>query len=164
MGRKVSVLLLAIVLVACCACPAFAKSYTIYEGGNISSTYITYFEDIVAGIPFGHHYVAFRSDQYNYVLITGDLKYDSNGNFTLAGTGTAYTYGTNSGSGYSSIYTYKVEELTSLSLKWTDEIIYSDLGDFPMLTDRGSNYEMLNTLLLIIALLSIVFRGFFRYS
>lgn len=157
MVRKVIAMLAILSLCFAFGVTAQAASYTPYEG-TISSTYITYFKDIVSGIGFNENYVAFRSGQYDYVLVVGDLEY-SGTTFTLNDTGTIYTF-TTSGN-YNSYTSYDVQEISDFSMSPSDKIIYSDLGQFPQLLERGAKYEMLSAVLLCIALLGFVVGRFF---
>lgn len=121
------------------AMPGKTFAYSVYTEGNMSTTYITYFKDIVAGIKPNDKYIAYRSGQYSYTLAVGDLSIE-NDNVTSTGTTTLYVYETSS-SGYNSIYTYNVSEVTDFSLSVADTIVYSNLGGFPLLEERGVTYE-----------------------
>lgn len=158
MVRKISVLMLAFALAFGLTMPAHGASYTPYDG-TVSNTYITYFKDIVSGMPFNADYVAFRADQNAYILVVGDLEY-SNGKFALVGDGKQYTI--SSAGNYNSYYSYDVAEITDFDLSPSDKIIYSNLGDYLHLIDRGSQYETLSTLLIVIAMLCVVVGRFFR--
>lgn len=159
MVRKVITMAVCLCLLFCGSRSAQATAYTPYDG-SISSTYITYFKDIVSGIGFNDNYVAFRSGQYEYVLIIGQFNY-ADGVYTLEGSGTAYAI-SNDGS-YNSYQTYSVSDVTDVTLTPGDKIIYSDLGQYPQLIDRGSKYEMLNTVLLVsFMLMFFVLRIFSR--
>lgn len=145
MVRKVTIMAVCLCLLFCVSRSAQATAYTPYDG-SISSTYITYFKDIVSGIGFNENYVALRTGQYEYVLFVGQFTYE-NGVYTLQDTGTAYTI-SNEGN-YNTYQTYSVNEVTDVTVTPQDKIIYSDLGQYPQLIDRGSKYEMLNTYLLV---------------
>lgn len=134
-----------------------AATHSVYDG-NFSNTYVQYFKDIISGAKFTDNYVAFRSGEYEYTMVVGELKYE-NGAFTLVGSGTSYSFV--SGIGYNASYTYNVENINNFSLVSTNRIIYSDLGQFPQLVERGAKYEMLSVLLLGIALLGVVVGRFF---
>lgn len=158
MVRKViPILMILLMLLNGFAVAASAESYTVYDG-NPSSTYITYFKDIIPNISLNDHYVAFRSGQYEYTMIVGDLVYN-NGSFTLNDSATVYSITSNNS--YNGYYAYNVSSIDSLSLSVGDKIIYSDLGNFPQLEERGQKYEILQTLLLFIALLCVVIRSMF---
>ena len=146
-----------LLLVCTFGATANAQSYTVYEG-NPSNTYITYFRDIIGGLSFKDDYVCFRSDQYQYVMVTGDLNY-SNGNFSLNNTGKVYTFESNNN--YNSYYSYNVSTIDSLSLNASDKIIYSNLGDFLHLEERGARYEIIQTLLMCIVCVCFIIRCIF---
>lgn len=160
MVRKVRVFLCVLVLIFACGVTAQAATHTIYEG-NMSSTYVTYFRDIVSGIGFNDNYVAFRSGEYEYTMIVGDL--DFNGStFSLVSPGVQYKF--TSGSGYNSYYNYSVSDITNFSLNVGSSIIYSDLGRYPQLIERGAKYETFTAVLMCTALLGVVIGRFFRRS
>ena len=160
MVRKISVMLSLLVLIFGLAVTAQATSYTAYDG-TMSSTYVTYFKDIISGMSFKDNYVAFRSSQYDYVMVTGDIEYNESKNtFTLNGDGDEYIFTTSSG--YNSDNSYSHNSITHFVLNAGNEMVYSDLGNFPQLMDRGAKYEMLTTLLLSIFLLGSVIMRFFH--
>lgn len=163
MVRKVNVYLwsLGFLLLLCgLVCrPAEASSYSVYDG-SLSSTYTQYCRDIIGGLGFDDHYIYFRSGQYEYSLIVGDIDYAGN-TFTLADVGTIYKFSTDSG--YNSTFTYTVSSLDSFSLSVSDRLVYSDLGNYPQLVELGSKYEILQTLILFIALLCVVVSRIFYY-
>ena len=161
MVRKIAAYLCGIGLIAAILCaPVQAATHSVYENGNLSTTYITYFKDILSGAKFNDNYVAFRSGQYEYTLVVGELE-NENGVISLVGDGKEYVFSTES-SGYNSQYYYYVNDLTEFSLSTGNYIVYSDTGDYPELIERGAKYEMLSAVLLCIALLSVVIGRFFR--
>lgn len=157
MVRKVMSGMFVLVLIFAFGVSAQATSYSAYDG-TISTTYVTYFKDIVSGIGFKDNYVAFRSDQYTYKMIVGDIEYNS-GVFSLVGNGTEYTIEISSG--YNSGYTYTAESCNGHTVKAGNEIVYSDLGSYPQLVERGAKYEMLSAVLLVVLMLGFVLRVFF---
>lgn len=161
MVRKITVLACMLALVVGIASTAQAATHTTYENGSLSSTYVSYFRDILSGVNLTDHYVAFRSGQYDYTMITGDISFDEQTQvFTLNGVGKEYVF-TTSGSSYNSSYDYNYREIDNFSLVNDSDIIYSDLGSFPQLMDRGSKYEILTTITLCIMCLYFVIRLFF---
>lgn len=158
MVRQVSILVLCIALLCATGTVALAESYSAYDG-NPSNTYITYFRDIVSGIGFNDHYVALRSGQYEYILAVGDIVY-GNEIFTADDTVGLYTISLDSGYNASTTYTYR--EIDSLYVSTGNQIIYSDLGHFPQLIERGAKYETFTAVLLCTALLCVVVGRFFR--
>lgn len=117
-----------------------AETYSVSGGvypGTISTTYLDYFAGIVDKLGYDEHYLAFRSNRYEYYLVWGEgLEYDlsqfkgsalnycrvyrddgSDGNYYMEfGTDTFYV---SPGSGF----------------------VYSDLGNFASLTEGGTHLE-----------------------
>lgn len=154
-----SIILLLLLLVATTCGRAEAATYNVYDG-NPSSTYIQYFKDSIANIPLGDHYVAFRSGQYTYSLVFGDITL--NGSiFSSEDSCTVFSYETNSS--YNSYYSYSQDTIDSFYLNAEDKILYSDLGYYPQLEERGSKYEILTTVLVIAILAGYVVRSIFCY-
>lgn len=136
-----------------------AATHTVYENGTLGTTYITYFKDILSGADFRDNYVAFRSGQYSYTMIVGKLQ-NENGVISLQEQGKQYTFETTGN--YNSQYTYNVADITNFSVNTGNAILYSDVGDFPELIERGAKFETLNTILLIVLMLCIVIYRIFR--
>lgn len=157
--RLLMCLVVAVVLITATCGTVQAATHTVYENGSLGTTYITYFKDILSGAKLTDNYIAFRSGQYSYSMIVGELEY-TNGVVSLVGEGKEYIYSTNS-SGYNSQYVYNVNSISNFSVSVGDAIIYSDVGDFPELIERGAKFEILNTLLICITLLSFVIRRIF---
>lgn len=158
MVRKITIFLLCVALTCSVGAVAHAESFTPYDG-TPSNTYIQYFRDIISGIGFDQHYVALRSGQYEYVLAVGDIQY-GNDIFTSAETVELHTITLSSGYNSSTVYSYR--EIDSLYISTNNQIIYSDLGHFPQLVERGAKYEMFTAVLLCTSLLGVVVGRFFR--
>lgn len=159
MGRKVIFFVCALALVFALCVTAQAATHTIYDG-NMSSTYVTYFRDIVSGIGFTDNYIAFRSGQYEYTMVVGKLEYDGV-TFSLTGSGKEYTIVYNSQ--YSSTYQYRCTDISNFSVDVGNRILYSDVGNYPQLVERGAKYEMFTAVLVCTALLCIVINRIFYY-
>lgn len=160
MVRKIGSYIVAIVLfVTCFASQTHAATYEVYETGNLSTTYITYFKDIISNQSMLSDYVAFRSGQYTYTLAVGDLDFD--GDFYGNGKIKIYEFDTES-SGYGSNLTYAVTNDSNFELLTSNTILYSNLGDYPNLIERGANIETIQTILLGILMCSIVINRVFR--
>jgi len=153
MVRKIrSVLVVLLVLICAVSTSAQASTHSIYDNGNLSTTYITYFKDILSGSSFNDNYIAFRSGQYSYSLIVGEIEYNNN-SFT---SNNCKEYVFSQTGNYNSQYTYQVKELNNFSLDTSNQIIYSDLGDYPQLVERGSKYEFLSAVVLFVALFYVI--------
>ena len=106
-----------------------------YEG-TISTTYITIFRDIAAKISPFDDYVFYRSNQNDYTLVCGDLRLDADR--ITAEAVTIYTI--NADNSYNSTYRYTVSNGGSFSLDVGENLVYSNLGNYPDLIERNS-YE-----------------------
>lgn len=145
----------------CLPLASHALAYTSYDDGTMSTTYVTYFEDIVDTLPIGHSYVASRTGQYEYILCSSDsLKYDLNGGF-VADESTIYTFTV--ASGYNSSYSYSVRVVDSFELDTSGMMVYSNLGDYPSLDDRGSVYEYALLLAFVVGGICCLIRPIFKY-
>lgn len=160
MVRKIRRVFFATMLLICCvATSVHGANYETYSNGNLSSTYVTYFKDIISGQSIMNDYVAFRSGQYTYTMAVGNLNYG--GDFSGNGKVKVYTFDTES-SNYNQNLTYTVTTDSSFYLEPSVSVIYSNLGDYPQLIERGANIETINTILLCVALLSVVIGRVFR--
>lgn len=161
MVRKVGAICL---LIGCLlfASPMQALAYSVYEDGNISSTYTTIFRDILEDTNIFEDYVFFRSGQYEYTMIVGDI--------TLSGTSfsaadfTEYVISYTSGSyGSTSNYSYTTSTGTNFSLSVSDNLVYSNLGHYPKLIERGVYYEFASLVTLCIIGMCMLMRPMFQF-
>ena len=137
MDRKIT-RILAVACALCClaALPLAASAATIYDG-TISTTYITIFRDIASKLPITADYVFFRSGQYEYILVAGDLEYS--GSMFTGSDLTQYIVKTNSS--YNNSYEFGTATLDTFNLAPGGALVYSNLGSFPDLYDR-SDYTL----------------------
>ena len=137
MDRRVT-RILAVACALCClaALPLAASAATVYEG-TISTTYITIFRDIASKLPFTSDYVFFRSGQYEYILVAGDLEYS--GSMFSGSDLTQYILTTNGN--YNNNYEFGTVSLNTFNLAPGSALVYSNLGSFPDLYDR-SDYTL----------------------
>ena len=157
MVRKVIVLLLA--LAALAAVPLSGQAATVYEG-NISTTYITIFSDIVDKIGMNDEYVFYRSGQYEYTMIAGEITYD--GSTFAADEASSYVINTNSS--YNSYYEYSTGKVISWSLSPGSALVYSSLGDYPALVDKSETYSFATLVLLFVCLCMFLIRSIFGFT
>lgn len=135
---------------------------SIYTDGNISSTYTSIFEDVLNRVTIIDDYVYFRSGQYEYTLIVGDL--DLNNNVFTSSKVKRYTIITSTQSYNQSIYRYSVIEDTNFRLNASDYLVYSNLGNYPTLIERGVIYEYATLVLLCIVGLCLLIRPIFKFT
>lgn len=150
MVRKVRrLLVLACALCCLAALPLAASAASIYDG-NISTTYVTFFRDMAAKLPIGTDYVFFRSGQYEYSMVAGDLSWD--GSMFSGEDLTQYIMTTNTG--YNSTYQFGTVSLDTFSLATGGALVYSNLGSFPDLYERTE--YIANTQLFMLAVLTVM--------
>ena len=142
------------------ATQTYAYTHTVYDSGAISSTYLTYYRDILSGVSFNDNYVAFRDGQNSYIMVVGELECN-NDVISLKDSGTAYIF-RQEGTNYNNQYRYYVEDIKSFSVDTNNYIVYSDVGDYPQLMERGAKYEVLTTVIICITCLCVVISRIFR--
>ena len=130
--RAIRVLCAVCALAALLALPAAASAYTVYQDGNISSTYTTIFRDLMPKRKIQEDYLFFRSGAYEYVMLVGELEYE-NGVF-FGDAVTEYRIVTNSG--YNNNYEYSVREVANAALAPGTSLVYSNLGQYPELQEQ----------------------------
>lgn len=134
---------------------------SVYDDGNISNTYTQIFQDVLDGLSPMDDYLFYRSGNYEYRMYVGDLEC----------TGTTFT-GSNldlyvlsySQSGYtSSVYNYQQYSNQSLSVNCGSLLVYSNLGGYPTLIERGSYLEVAEIFLLVLVSLCCLIRPIFTF-
>lgn len=131
------------------------STYSIYDIGllddistfivqqyGVGTTNLEIFDRIAAKLPLGVDYVYFRDSQYVYSLVYGDLSYSGS---SFSGSGcTRIDYNTYTGS--SQQPTFSVSHPSSFSLSVGNWLVYSNLGDYPMLggAQGALRYKMLD--------------------
>jgi hypothetical protein len=139
---------------------AQAASYDVYDGSP-SNTYIQYYRDLLGSISITDNYVVFRSGQYDYKMVVGEIVHN-NGLFTSDKPCKVYSF-TQTENGYNGYYTYNTSSIDSFVLDSENKIVYSDLGEYPQLEERGARYEILTTILIVAICVGFVCRSVFRY-
>lgn len=155
---------LVLCLVLAAPTQAQASTYVPYNDGNIGSSYLQIFRDIVSDLPIGDSYVACRSGEYTYKLFAGDLKYQS-GQFLgndKSSIVKVYTIDTNKSS-YNSRYVYTVTTEQNFSLDSSNYLVYSNLGDYPSLEERSTTYAFITLFVVIIIGLCMLIRPLFAF-
>lgn len=138
---------------------ATANAATIYSG-TISSSMV----DIAEKIPlsFSDEYVFYRSGQYEYTLVASpDLEYEK-AVFSFNTSGQVYVITTSSGVG-TNYYTYETYSTDNFYLNPDDLLVYSSIGGFPTLTERGANYEAITFFVVCVACMCAVVRSIFSF-
>ena len=151
------VLLAALILITATCGTVSAATYDTYEG-NISTTQLTYFRDILSGQNILDNYVVFRDDQYNYKMVVGDIVYN---NYLFTSDSDCKVYTIETSGNYNSYYTYTITNIDSLVLDTGQRIVYSDLGDYPQLEERGAKFEILTAIILCVGGCCYIIRNIF---
>lgn len=111
------------------------SGHSPYDNGSISSTIVNYMSDVLPKLG-NVHYVLFRSGQYVYRLYyTKDMEYDGAGGF-MASKADYISYD-------SRYYTWSSGSETNFSLDAGSYLVYSDLGEYPMLSSGESSTWLL---------------------
>lgn len=151
-------------MVSCCvmllAYTTDTFGYTPYDG-NISTTYITIFEDIASKISPDQDYVFFRSEQYEYVMLVGDMDFDGTKFTSTATSLTEYKIKTNSG--YSSSYIYTCSTVTPTDITITEDLVYSNLGYFPSFEEKGENISYATFIAIVVIGICMLLRPIFNF-
>lgn len=130
----------------------------IYDEGTLNSTYINYFRDYMGHLDIDDHYLHARTGQYTYTLFYGDISLTGStfnmGNVTRVDITTT--------SGYNSSYTISSSELSSYNLNVGNNIVYSDLGSYPMFEGRSEVLQYVQTISIAIMCLCMLTRGLFK--
>lgn len=156
--KKICMFLVAVLILITAICGTVsAATYDVYEG-NLSSTQLTYFRDILGNQSIMDNYVVFRDGQYTYKMVVGDIVYNNN---MFTSDKECKVYSIDTGSGYNSYYTYNTTTIDSFVLNTNSRIVYSDLAYFPQLESRGDRYEILTTIILCIAGCCYIIRNIF---
>lgn len=133
-------------------------TYGAYESydGSISTTYTTYFSGFACKREYGSNYVLFRSDNYNYVYVEGDLSADDG---QVEGSGNVYTLSTYRNCVLSCVYDDNISIDTSVGM------IYSDLSGYPSLPIGVSDLSFNSLYFALVTIgLSILLNGWFSYG
>lgn len=142
-------------LALCVSMASQATAYTVYDG-SLGSNYITYFRDIISKYPVSSDYVAFRSGQYDYMLVIGDLtKTDSR----IASDGEVAICTVSTNTGYNANTAINFRNESSFDLDVGDDIVYSNLGLYPALEGRSDVYDFTTCYLLIVVFICVLLRG-----
>lgn len=157
MVRKMIIVCLA--LAALAAEPLSASAASVYDG-TISTTYITVFRDIASKLGPLDEYVFYRSGQYQYTMIAGEITWDGS---TFAAD-EASSYVLDYSSTYNSSYSYDTGTVAGWTLTPGNALVYSSLGDYPDLIERGDKYEMATLFVLCVALCMSLIRPVFNFT
>lgn len=156
MVRKVKNFALVLVLIVAMCNTAQAQTIEPYDG-NMSSTVVSYFRDIVSNMPLGSHYIALRYSDTEYHLYIGSITEES-GTYTIETGAKRYTITSSNYGAYDYVVTDTAEEII---IHQGVRLLYSDLGNNPQLLGIGEKYEILQTITLCAIVLFALFARVF---
>lgn len=134
-------------------------AYSLYDG-NISSNYITLLRDLVGKVDPFADYVAFRSGQHDYVIISGDIECIA-GDFTGKNCNVVRVV---TDPEYSTRYEIYETNEVGIVLSAGSSLVYSNLGAYPDLIDRTSVYSFASLVLLLICVFLYLIRSVFAFT
>lgn len=111
-----------------------ASAYSIDPEYAVGSSNLTIFQGVAERLPYGVHYVYWRNGRYEYCMAYGNTLSVSGSNFTGSNC-TVITYYTYTGNGTQA--TWNTASVSNFSLNASSYLVWSDLGDYPTLYDRG---------------------------
>lgn len=153
------IIALGLVVALCGSMATQADAYTAYDG-TPSSTYIGYFRDMLTKFSVSSDYVCFRSSQYEYLLVVGDLTKTDN---RIQGTGRVDICEISTNSGYNASYSISFRSEENFYVDCGDEIIYSNLGMYPTLEERADLFDFTTMFIIACYAVCCLFRGIFEW-
>lgn len=151
-----------VLLVACLLARAQTVRASVYTEGNISSTYTTIFQDILDGLNPMDDYIFYRSGNYEYRMYVGDL--DVSGSLFTGQDLDLYILNYTQSGYNSSIYDYEKSSGHSIYLDVKSYLVYSNLGGYPTLIERGDFLGLLQIILLFIVAFCCLVRPIFNFT
>lgn len=135
---------------------------SVYTEGNISNTYTTIFQDVLDGLNPLDDYIFYRSENYEYRMYVGDLDLSDT---LFVGQDLDLYILRYSQSGYSSTsYVYERSSGQSLSVDVGSHLVYSNLGGYPSLVERGDFIGLSQIILLFIVSLCCLIRPVMSFT
>ncbi len=155
-------ILFVLMLAVLSALPISASAYSVYQEGNISTTYLTYFKDMSTVIGINDDYVFFRSGQNEYTLAVGELELASG--YIRGSNIDIYQIYSVTASGYNTVYAYGSTTQSSFVLQVASSLIYSNLGNYPQLIERSVYNETAILLVMCISFFGSIASAIFSYG
>lgn len=111
------------------------SAYQIDSDYGVGTTNVTLFTGFVHDLDFGEHYLYWRNSRYEYCMaISSSLV--CNGSLFTASDAVVITYSTNTA--YAGQAILSRQSVSGFSLDAGNYLVYSDLGNYPRLTERRS--------------------------
>ena len=158
MVRRALILCMCVCLLMSAAMQAHAEE--VYPYGMLNSSYVPYFRDLVSKLPMNEDYVLYRSGASEYKLVSGDLEYD--GGFFYGTDVKSFTLSLPNENSSDAIFFS--ETIETWDLITSGRLVYSNLGDYPELVERGSHYEAATLILLCVGIFAYYLRSIFSFA
>lgn len=141
-----------IVVCSCVLTTAHAIDYNVYSS-SISDTYQEYFKRILLKQDLNNEYVCFRSSNNEYYLFYSPNLELHNNQFICNSSiqGCKIDTVNISGSSYNTYQSLEFFEIDKLKVTCNDKIVYSSLGNYPILFESGELYEQMQTTVMFIS-------------
>lgn len=169
MIKKIFFIILSLAIVSCCVLTtAHAIDYDVYSS-SISETHQEYFKRILLKQNLECEYVCFRASNTEYYLFYSPNLELHNNVFICNSSiqGCKIDTVNISGSSYNTYQSLEFFEIDELKITCSDKIVYSSLGDYPILFESGEIYEQIQTTLIFIGgcffFIYIIFRKCSRF-
>lgn len=153
MIKKLFLISLSVLLVCSCVLTtAHAIDYEVYSS-SISDTYQEYFKRILLKQDLDNEYVCFRASNTEYYLFYSPNLELHNNEFVCNSSISGCKIDTVniSGSSYNTYQSLDFFEFDNLKIVCDDKIVYSSLGDYPILFESGELYAQIQTTIMFVA-------------
>lgn len=151
MDAKKLFLSLAMVFLICSCRQETMQAQEVYKS-IVPEDVLLQFERVLAGVSPSDDYIIFCSSENEYVMYVGDIERNDTIFTSKAATEYSLTYRTDSFD-----FSYGVSNDVALSVDVSDSLVYTSLGNYPMIEERSDVYEMFEVVTLLIMLFAMLF-------
>lgn len=153
MIKKIFFIILTMAFVSCCVLTtAHAIDYDVYSS-SISDTYQEYFKRVLLKQDLNNEYVCFRASNNEYYMFYSPNLELHNKEFICNSTiqGCKIDTVNVSGSSFNTYQSLEFFEIDNLKISCDDKIVYSSLGDYPIIFESGELYVQMQTTIMLVA-------------
>lgn len=138
-----------------------ASAYSVYDAGNISTTYVQYFEDIVDGETPLTPYVMWRNGQYEYIIAFSDGLKVLNG--TFSSNENTRMYSITQTTGTNGRYSLNYSESNNFELTTNKSLLYSSLEGYPSLNEGSEVFLYAMLVISVVGGCCVLIRPIFKF-
>ncbi len=124
----------------------------------IETSVVEFFKSFDSEISLNDNYVLFRLNEDTYIFVIGDLKFNENKKIVCNSVCSIYNYQPNINN-----LTFNTE-CNNFELDCSNCVVYSNLGHYPELINRGDKVEEITLFIIVIALLCVIVFRIFRHN